>query len=425
MKAKLLWICILATLQIHAISITSLLNTLDKRPEHRLDALTVEQSGLGRQAVADKLMPTVNIFGGYELHSSPNGLLPVPPNELIGMVKDQRIGQPFSKNIFREGVNFTWPLFVKSVYTLEDKAALLNLASKEKKKLNLIQREAVIVGSVAQLRYLESLKAALMAKKRSILETKVSTHMKVKEGRAAESAIYVLNSNINTLEIAMNNIDQNINLICSKIETLTGVPLKRSISLRIKHTVDKSELFAVRPLEIKVQASQKGMQAADEAYIPSIVTKGSYTFSQADAYNNDKALHESFGTAGIYISMPLFDSSKNTAAQQAKIAYMQEKANLDQTEHSLLVQAKQIEREIILLKRSVALANRSVADQKKLLDIAKVSLTNETITQEEYLRYEDALASAKAALYKAEAQKWQDIAQLAVIYGNDLRRIVK
>ena len=425
MKLKFLLAGMLATLQLQATNITSLLNTLEKRPEHRLDMLDVEKSALGQQAVDDKLMPTVNIYGGYEVYSSPNGLLPVVPNELIAMVKDQSIGQPFSKNIFREGVNFTWPLFVKSIYTLKEKASLLNLAAKEKKQLNLIQREAVVVGSVAQLRYLEALKSALVAKKRSIQQTEISTKMKVREGRAPQSAIFVLNSHINALDIAMNNIDQNINVLASKIETLTGIYLKRSMSIQMKHSVDKRAIFALKPLQKRVAASKKGVQAADEAYIPSIVTKGNYTYSQGEAYNNGKNLHENFGMAGIYVSMPLFDSSKSTASQQAKVAYLQEKTTLDQTAHSLVVQAKQLEREIRLLKRSVSLARKSVTDQKRLLNIAKVSFRNGSITQEEYLRYEDALADAKAALYKSEAQQWQDIAQIAVIYGNDLRRIVK
>jgi outer membrane protein TolC len=425
MKLKFLLVGLIAMQHLHATNITSLLNTLEKRPEHRLDSLNVEKSALGQQSIDDKLMPTVNLYGGYEIYSSPNGLLPVAPNELIGMVKDQSIGQPFSKNIFREGVNFTWPLFVKSIYTLKEKASLLNLAAKEKKHLNLIQREAVVVGSVAQLRYLEALKSALRAKKRSIQQTEITTKMKVKEGRVPESALFVLNSHINTLDIAMNNINQSINLLVSKIETLTGVYLKQSIPMQMKHAVDKGEIFALKPLEKRVAASKKGVQAADEAYIPSIVTKGNYTLSQADAYNNGKSIHENFGSAGIYVSMPLFDSSKSTVSQQAKVAYLQEKTTLDQTAHSLLVQAKQLEREIKLLKRSVSLAHKSVTDQNRLLHIAKVSLRNESITEEEYLRYEDALADARAALYKAEAQKWQDIAQLAVIYGNDLRRIVK
>ena len=423
LKKSILLACL--PMAMYATTITTLLDSLTHRPEHKLDRLIVEKSNLGKQAISDKLMPTVNLFAGYEMYSSPNGLLPVAPNELINMVKDQSIGQPFSKNIYREGVNFTWPLFVKSIYTLEDKETLLHLAAKEKKKLNLLQREAVVVGSVAQLRYLESLKAALAAKKRSILQTESTTKMKVKEGRAPESAMYILQSNINTLDININNLEQNINLICSKIETLTGIALKKSLPMFMRHNIQKGEIFALKPLQTKVKASQKGIQAADEAYIPSIVTKGNYTYSQADAYNNDNALHESFGMAGIYISMPLFDTSKGTASEQAKVAYMQEKTQLDQTAHALEVQAKQLEREVTLLKRSIALAKKSVFNQKRLLTIAKVSLKNDTITQEEYLRYEDAVADAKAALYKAEAKKWQDIAQLAVIYGNDLKRIVK
>jgi len=425
MRYKFLLACMAATLQLQATSITSLLNSLEKRPEHKLDMLEVEKSALGQQALSDKLMPTVGLYAGYEISNSPNSMLPVPPNEMILMVKDQSIPQPFSKQIMREGVNFTWPLFVKSIYTLEEKAQLLNLAAKEKKKLNLIQREAVVVGSVAQLRYLEALKSALRAKKRSIQQTAVTTRMKVKEGRAPQSVIFVLNSHINDLDIAMNNIDQSINLLSSKIETLTGVHLKQSVPLRVKASISRGEIFALRPIRSKVEASKKGMKAADEAYIPSIVTKGNYTYSQADAYNNGKSLHENYGTAGLYISMPIFDASKGTASQQAKVEYLKEKTTLDQTEHALIVQAKQLEHEIRLLKKSVALAKKSVADQKRLLKIAKVSFSNGTITQEEYLRYEDALADAKASLYKAEAKKWQDTAQLAVIYGNDLRRIVK
>ncbi len=425
MKYTLLLAGMALSLQLHASSITSLLNALEQRPENRLDTLNVEKSLLGKQAVSDKLMPTVNLYGGYEMYSSPNGMLPVAPNELIRMVQDQSIGQPFSKNILHEGLNFTWPLFVKSIYTLKEKASLLHLAAKERKKLNFIQREAIVVGSVAQLRYLESLKTALMSKKRSIQQTEITTKMQVKEGRTPESAIFILNSHINTLDIAMNDIDQNINLLTSKIETLTGIHLNQSVSIYEKNRIRKGEIFALKPLQKKVAASKKGVQAADEAYIPSIVTKGDYTYSQADAYNNGKSLREGFGSAGIYVSMPIFDSSKSTASQQARVAYLQEKTTLDQTQHTLTVQAKQLEREIRLLRKSVSLAYTSVTDQKKLLKIAKVSLENESITEEEYLRYEDALADAKAALHKAKAQKWQDIAQLAVIYGNDLRRIVK
>ena len=425
MRHILLLSSLALTLQLHAANITTLLNTLEHRPEYQLDSLLSQKSALQEEAIGDKLLPKIDLFGGYESYSSPNGLVPVPPNTLIGMVKNQKVGQPFSKHIFREGVTFTWPLFVKSVYTLKEKAKLLHLAAKEKQRLNLIQREAVIVGAVAQLRYLESLKGALHAKRRSIMQTQRTTKLKVKEGRAPESALIVLNGHINTLDMTINTIDQNINTLLSKIETLTGKHLKHSVPMRIARRVKKGGIFALKPLSYRLKASKKGMKAAREAYYPTLSTKGNYTFSQADAYNNGEAMHEKFGMAGLYLSMPLYDASKSTVSQQAKIDYMQAQNTLAQTEHTLKVQAQQLQAEIKLFNRSLHLAQKSINDQRKLLKIAKVSLENETITQEEYLRYEDALANAKAEYYKAQAKKYQDIAQLAVIYGNDLRRIVK
>jgi len=425
MLKKSLMIALAIPVYMQATNITTLLNALEKRPEYRLDLLEVEKSSLGIRSAKDKIKPKIDLFAGYETYSSPNGLLPIAPNTMMDMVKDQQIAQPFSKHIFKEGASFSWPIFVKSVYTLEEKARLLHLASRDKQRLNLIQREAVVVGSVAQMHYLASLKSALRAKKRSINQTAVTTRLKVKEGRAPESTLFVLQSHINDLDIAMNNIDQSINLLASQIETLTGLPVQGVISLRQKHAVKKGEIFALQPLKKRVAASQKGVQAAKEAYYPTVVTQGNYAFSQADAYNNGKSVEESFGMAGVYVNIPLYDASRNTASQQAKVSYLKEKTTLEQTAHSLKVQAKQLERGISLIKRSVLLAKKSVTEQQKLLRIAKVSFVNQRMTEEEYLRYEDALADAKAALYKAEAQLWQDKAQLAVIYGNDLRRIVK
>ena len=327
MKSKLYKVGIsvlLAGHLLHATSITTLLDALKHRPENRLDVLAVDKSLLDQQALDDKLMPTVDVHAGYEIYNSPNGILPVAPNELIGMVQDQTVGQPFSKQIWREGASFTWPIFIKSIYTLKEKAKFLHLAAKEKRKLGLLQREAIVVGSVAQLRYLEALKKALKTKKHSILETLKITKLKVKEERTPQSALYVLNSHINDLDIAMNNIDQNINVLTSKIESLTNIHLRKSVALRLKRAVRRGEIFALKPLHAKVKASQRGMKAASEAYYPSIVTKGNYTYSQADAYNNGKGVNEHFGSAGIYVSMPLFDRSKTTASEEAKLSYLKE-----------------------------------------------------------------------------------------------------
>ena len=249
-------------------------------------------------------MPKVNLFGGYEHYNTPSGLLPVVPNEMSAMLKDPGISQPFSKNILRGGIEFSWPLFVKSIYTLEEKAELLNLASKEKKKLNLIQREAVVVGSVAQLRYLESLKSALIAKRHSITETEKSTEMKIREGRAPESARFLLSSHINELDISLNTIDQQFESPqCQRSRHSLASPSSKVSRSNGATRSAKVRFFALRPLQKKVEASIKGVQAADEAYIPSIVTKGNAVQNRADAYNNNGSLQENFAMAGLYVTM--------------------------------------------------------------------------------------------------------------------------
>jgi len=425
MRLKLATILLLSSQLSYATSITSLLNTLEHRPQTALDEVDVQRGALGERQISDKLMPTLNGFAGYEVYNEPTGLRPVAPTEMFGMIQDPTVGQPFSENISRAGIQFSWPVFVKSLYTLKEKASLMHLAAKDKKRLSLIQREAEVVGAVAYLRYMESLKGALLAKEKSINETRKKVSLMVKEGRSPQSQLLTLNSSINDLKISLISIDLQINAIHSQIETLTGVHLKQSVPLREKNAVRKGGIFALVPLEKKMHASQVGIDAAEEGYYPTVALKGNYTYSRADAYNNDDRVNTNYGMLGVYVNVPIFDHSKSTAVEEAKLDYLKEKSQFEDTRHTLTVKAKELQNEIKLLKRSQTLAQKSIKDQRALLQIAKVSLENEVITQEEYLRYEDALADAKANLYKVRAQKWQDLAQLAVIYGNDLKRIVK
>jgi len=340
-------------------------------------------------------------------------------------MQNQNAALPFSKNISRLGVQFSWPLFVKSLYTLKEKTSLMHLAAKEKKRLNLIQREAGVVGAVAYLHYMESLKDALLAKEKSILATRKKIALMVKEGRTAKSKLITLDTHINELKMNIIDIDRQKNTLVAKIETLTGIALEYSVPLYQQQPLNKEKIFALLPLEKRVQASEKGIKAAKEGYYPTLAMKGNYTYSYADAYNNDASVNTEYGMIGLYVNVPLYDRSKPTAVEEAKLDYYKEKSLIDDTRNRLSVQAKELSREITLLNDSVGLAQKSIEEQKALLKVAKVSLDNEVITQEEYLRYEDAVVNAKANLYKIDAQKWQDIAQLAVIYGNDLKGIVK
>jgi len=405
----------------HAASITTLLDAVKHRPQSTLDALEVQRGALGERRISDKFMPKLDAFAGYEVYNRPSNLRPVLPTEM----QTPGAALPFSKNISRLGVQFSWPVFVKSLYTLKEKASLMHLAAKDKKRLNLIQREAGVVGAVAYLRYMESLKGALLTKKKSILATRKKVALMVKEGRAAQSQLLTLDTHINELKMNIIGIDQQTNSLFAKVETLTGISLKHSVPLHQKRHIKEGKIFALLPLEKKLRASKAGIKAAKESYYPTLAMKGSYTHSNADAYNNDESVNTNYGMLGLYVNIPLYDSSKSTAVEEAKLDYYKERSLIDDTRDTLNVKAKELSHEILLLKRSFGLAQKSVKEQKALLKVAKVSLENKMITQEEYLRYEDALANAKANLYKIDAQKWQDIAQLAVIYGNNLKGIVK
>ena len=88
-------------------------------------------------------------------------------------------------------------------------------------------------------------------------------------------------------------------------------------------------------------------------------------------------------------------------------------------------QAQQLENSLTLLDASIKLYESSVKDKEELLRIAKVAYGTDRMTIEDYLKYEDDLLLEKSKLYKVQAQKWQTLMKLAVIYGNKIEEIVK
>ena len=77
------------------------------------------------------------------------------------------------------------------------------------------------------------------------------------------------------------------------------------------------------------------------------------------------------------------------------------------------------------MKKSEKLYEQNIKDKTELLKIARVSYESNRISIEDYLKYEDDLISEKAKLYKAQAEKWQTLVKLAVIYGNNIEDIIK
>ncbi len=407
-----------------ALSMTDLFEALKKQPVSKVDALQVREANVGVKSAKDALYPKLYLIGSYNHYNRPSSLRPVLPTETPTLLAEDK-PLPFSKDITKVGVDLNFPIFVKSLYTIRDKAKLIKLSSKQKSRLNLIQREAKILGANASLNYLEYLKIALNEKRKSLLKMRKDIVLKVANGRAAPVALNKIDQSLNSIDIAKNKIDLSKNEISSLIETLTGIRVDKSIEFYQAKEIKKESIFALLPLKNLLKAKKVGLKAAKEALYPALFLNANYFKSYADGYNNDKSITTGFGTIGVKLVMPLYDRSKYTHIQKARVAYEKERAILAKTKNELLVKAKELENDINLLKRSEELTKKSIKNQKELLKVAKVAFKNERMSEEEYLRYEDKLSSLRATLAQVKAKKWQDLAQLAVIYGNDLEGVVR
>ena len=100
---------IIATL--NASSFNELFKALKENPITKIDEVSVKKAKTNKEIATSSLYPTLNLFGSYDNYSSPNSMLPVPPNTVLHLVKNPSQPQPFSRNIYRGGVNFSMPLF--------------------------------------------------------------------------------------------------------------------------------------------------------------------------------------------------------------------------------------------------------------------------------------------------------------------------
>ncbi len=407
-----------------ALSMTDLFEALKKQPVTKVDMLQVKEANVGVKSAKDALYPKIYLIGAYNHYNRPSSLRPVLPTETSALLAEDK-PLPFSKDIAKVGFDLNFPVFVKSLYTIREKAKLIKLSSKQKSRLNLLQREAKILGANASLRYLEHLKAALDKKRKSLLKMRKDIALKVANGRAAPVALNKIDQSLNSIDIAENRISLSKNEIISLIETLTGIRVDKSIEFYQAKEIKKDSIFALLPLKNQLKAKKVGLKAAKEALYPTLFLNANYFKSYADGYNNDKSIITGFGTIGLKLVMPLYDRSKYTHIQKARVAYEKSRAVLAKTRDELLSRAKKLGNDMKLLKRSERLTKKSIKNQKELLKVAKVAFKNGRMSEEEYLRYEDELSSLRATLAQTKAKIWQDLAELAVIYGNDLEGVIR
>jgi len=415
----------LSVVYLNATTITELFDALSNQPITKIDTINAKKAMIVKEKINANYYPKVNLFGNYTHYNSATYLKPLDPIEISRLTKNND-AFPVAQNIEKIGIKASVPLFIKELSTLSKKADLLVKSAKLKKRLNLYQNEAMIVGFNASLEYLDNLLIALNQTKNSLGETKRNIEISVNSGRMAGIAIDKIDEKLNDLDISINNIEIRRETLISNIEDLTNIELKNPVSMEFISDIDKSEIFALKPLQKVLEASTLNLKATKEKrYYPKVSFNLMWSENYTNNTVNNKSDSEGYGYYQVGLLMPLYEKSLDTDIEINKIDVIKDKLKLEKSKRSLKVDAKKIEKELNLLEISKDLTLKNIQDRENLLKYAKVAFDEGRMTEEDYLQYEDNLLQAKAKKYEINAQKWQNIAKLSVIYGNDLKGVIK
>ncbi len=426
MKIKYLFSAILLASSLQATTINELFNSLQKQPISKIDTLISKSANMSQQKIYSSYYPKADIFASYTHYNTPYSLKPLDPIETAQLTSNNE-PIPFSKSIQKVGIRISIPIFMKELSSLSEKAKYLTKNAKLKKKINFFQNEAIILGLNASLEYLDNLLVALSSTQQSLLKTKHDITISVNSGRVAGIELDKINEKLNQIDIAINNVKIEQTNVISKIEQFTNITIEHSVPLVLLKNPISNYLILLEPLKNSIDASLSDLKATKEKkYFPKIILNGLYTKNYAkDNIQDDRNIEEDFGYYEIVLSIPLYNKTQSTDIQLKKIALMKSKMKLNKTSVELKSQIKALKKELTLLKRSKELNQKNILNKKNLLKYAKVSFDEGRMTQEDYLRYEDELLNAKSDYFKIVSQVWQDIGKLAVIYGIDLKEIVK
>lgn len=409
---------------LQAVTMNKLFNAIRKQPTSKIDEISSKMATIAQERVNAGYYPKVDLFASYTHYNSPTNLRPLDPDSTAKLA-GQSI--PFSQTIQKFGIGASVPVFIKELGDLSQKAKYLAKSATLKKELNFYQNEALVLGSNASLEYLDNLLLSLKATQKSLLKTKHDLQISVNSGRMPGVAIDKIDEKLNLLDISINNVYIKKATLISNIEKLTGLEIKSPAKMKIITNVKKGEIFALKPLQEVINASMSDYKATKaKRYYPKVAfnVMWSENYTQDDS-RLGKSVHEGYGYYQLGVSMPLFNRGEDVDMQLKKIQIMKDKMKLKKTEQELKAQAKALQKELALLEKSKKLKEVNIQKRENLLRYAKVSFDEGRMTEEDYLVYEDDLLRARSSYYETVSQKWQNIAKLAVIYGNDLKGIVR
>jgi hypothetical protein len=406
-------------------NMAQLFDSLKTHPVTQGDDIRIEQALAGKSLANSKLYPNIDIFGRYDYATTATGMLPVPPNDLLAMVKDPSVAQPFSENIVRLGASVSMPIFVMSIFTMSSKAKLMVQSAQDLKQINLLKNEALLVGANSNLIYMQSLDSALTKKRNSLLKTKEFVEIKVKNGRAPESALLNINNGINQIDILINDLNIKKQEVIAMIQSITNIHLSEAVEMEQTGTFKDGNFLVLDPLRKKTEAELLGYRAEKQKLLPSVFLQGTYSNNSGIAYNNNKSVDNNYALISVVVKIPVFAKDQYAQIHKSHLDYEASANELEQKSLEISSQAIQLQNSLLLVENSIQLYQTSVSEKEQLLEIAKVSYLSDQMSTEDYLKYEDDVILEKSKLFKTQAEKWQTLMKLCVIYGNNIEGVVK
>jgi outer membrane protein TolC len=330
---------------------------------------------------------------------------------------------PFGQNIARVGIALSMPVYVREIFENKQKLSHLLKSAKYKTKIDLLNKEVMIITFLSNYNYLVYAKMALLKQRNSIQRTIDSIKVGVENGAIPEFNLLKLKDSLNQIKINILNIETQLSKIKSQIFAISRVVLDNHIPLMITNYT-KDEYISLKPIKESINADFKDIEAKKSTFYPNLYLKAKVMRNWTRAYNTDDITSANTASIGLYLEWDIFDK-KNREIQKAKINLSKDMLTLNKTRDELQATELKLSEEIDYLNTQIKEMKNSIKLKKELLKSAKVAFINSVMTVDEYLKYEDSLSLAKANLAKLIAQKNIAVANLAFIYGNDITKVFK
>ena len=119
----------------------------------------------------------------------------------------------------------------------------------------------------------------------------------------------------------------------------------------------------------------------------------------------------------------IFDMKSLKDIKKAKYTLYKDKLKYQKEKKELIANEQKLSNNLKYFTQQISIAQKSLRLRKSLLKSAKISFKLGTMSVNDYLQYENDLAISKAKLAEVIAKKNMTLANLALVYGNDLKKI--